>query len=429
MIRSATIHMNETAAFVGSRGQSSFAVNALLAAWSFRVQILLICGAGFLSVILGPDNNWDLRYYHLYAPWAYLHHRYLYDIGPTADFLLYALTSSRLNGFPRIVAFIMGAVHGINAALIFTIAAHVLRPLRRVEGLILQAVAVLVGVSGAGFVSLLGVTTNDLIDSIFVLASLLGVLKVAERAGEPADWAWPGLWLGIAFGLKYTAVVFIPGLALIAFIAAARQRSARGLMVFGVVAMLRFLVAAGHHLLTLWRDFGSPVFPLFNNIFQSPYYDPVALRDGQFLPRDFWQGVAFPWFWGANESRSRVGAAIPRLARRNRLRGDSRGIADARGRLCASEASSRRRFRGNARPWSRFHLRDRVVFRLGIRLQRLTLRGHARNADWRRHDGRIDLAVYRYAPAGRYLACVIEHRFHEWWPQPRTTGLTCFISS
>jgi hypothetical protein len=154
-----------------------------------------------------------------------------------------------------------------------------------------------VGVSGAGFVSLLGVTTNDLIDSIFVLASLLGVLKVAERAGEPADWAWPGLWLGIAFGLKYTAVVFIPGLALIAFIAAARQRSARGLMVFGVAAMLGFLVAAGHHLLTLWRDFGSPVFPLFNNIFQSPYYDPVALRDGQFLPRDFWHAVAYPWFW------------------------------------------------------------------------------------------------------------------------------------
>src|SRR5438034_6319777 len=232
----------EQAAFVGSKGQSSFAANALLAAWPFRVPALLICGAGFLSVILGPDNNWDLRYYHLYAPWAYLHHRYLYDVGPaqyqgcfnpTADFLFYALTSSRLNGFPRIVAFIMGVVHGINAALIFTIAAHVLRPLRRVEGLILTAVAVLVGVSGAGFVSLLGVTTNDLVDSIFVLASLLGVLKVAERAGEPADWAWPGLWLGIAFGLKYTAVVFIPGLALIAFIAAARQRSARGLMVFG----------------------------------------------------------------------------------------------------------------------------------------------------------------------------------------------------
>ena len=110
--------LGQEAAFVPSKGQSSFAVNAMFAAWPFRVQALLICGAGFLSVILGPDNNWDLRYYHLYAPWAYLHHRYLYDIGPaqyqgffnpTADFLFYALTSSRLNDSPRIVAFIMGA--------------------------------------------------------------------------------------------------------------------------------------------------------------------------------------------------------------------------------------------------------------------------------------------------------------------------------
>jgi hypothetical protein len=41
---------------------------------------LLICAsAGLLSVVLGPDNYWG--FYHLYAPWAYLHERYLYDVG------------------------------------------------------------------------------------------------------------------------------------------------------------------------------------------------------------------------------------------------------------------------------------------------------------------------------------------------------------
>src|SRR6516164_4346475 len=50
---------------------------------AFRALLVLACaGAGLVSVILGPDNYWDLRYYHLYAPWAYLHGRYLYDIGP-----------------------------------------------------------------------------------------------------------------------------------------------------------------------------------------------------------------------------------------------------------------------------------------------------------------------------------------------------------
>src|SRR6266851_4307638 len=87
------------------------APGARLAVWRFRLLLALICaGAGLLSVMLGPDNYWDLRYYHLYAPWAYLHDRFLYDIGPaqeqgflnpTADFLLYGLISSALNDFPR----------------------------------------------------------------------------------------------------------------------------------------------------------------------------------------------------------------------------------------------------------------------------------------------------------------------------------------
>ena len=137
----------------------SRAVNALFAAWPIRFYVLLICGgAGFLSVILGPDNNWDLRFYHLYAPWAYLHGRYLYDVGPaqyqgffnpTADLLFYALTSSILNESPRIIAFVMGAVHGINAVLILAIAIHVLRPLQLWERSTLRAVAMLMGVTGA----------------------------------------------------------------------------------------------------------------------------------------------------------------------------------------------------------------------------------------------------------------------------------------
>jgi hypothetical protein len=289
-------------------GQGSAVLRALVAAWPFRV--LLICSAaGLVSVGLGPDNYWDLRFYHLYAPWAYLHGRYLFDIGPaqyqgffnpTADLLFYALTSSRLNEAPRVVAFIMGAVHGINAALIFEIALHVLRPLERLDRLTLRAMALLMGVSGAGFVSLLGTTSNDLINSIFVLASLLCILKTAERVGARRAWpgfAWSGLLAGIAVGLKYTAAIFVPGLGLIALLAAVRRQAAGGFVAFAVALPVGIVAVAGHHFLTLWRDFGNPVFPLFNNFFQSPYYESDAIRDKQFLPHDFWQVIANPFYW------------------------------------------------------------------------------------------------------------------------------------
>jgi len=290
--------------------QALFAIDKQFRAWHFYALIVLICGGvGVLSVALGPDTYWDLRYYHLYAPWAYLHDRYLYDIGPaqeqgflnpTADLLFYGLISSPLNETPRIVAFIMGAVHGINAAALFGICCHVIRPVPPLERWTLRAAAGLMGASGAGFVSLVGTTTNDLTSSLFVMGALLGVLKVAEsrnEGGARLEFFAAGLLSGIGIGLKYTSAIYIPGLGAIALLVAARRRTIAGLVVFGVGALLGFLAVAGHHMLTLWHAFGNPTFPYLNQIFQSPYWEPEAVRDVRFLPQSFWQLVTYPFYW------------------------------------------------------------------------------------------------------------------------------------
>jgi Dolichyl-phosphate-mannose-protein mannosyltransferase len=346
------------------RGPSSLRrPHAFAVATSLRRQllaVLLICAAaGAVSVALGPDDNWDLLYYHLYAPYAYLHGRYLYDIGPAqsqgffnpvADFLFYGLISSVLNDTPRVVAFVMGAVHGINAVLVLAIAVQVLRPAAAWERRTLRGAAFLMGISGAGFVSLLGTTTNDLINSIFVLGSLLCLLRVAAPAGEGdvrRGLAWAGLWAGIGVGLKYTAAIYLPGLALIALTAAWRRRSIGGATAFAAAALLGFLAVAGHHLLTLWHDFGSPVFPWLNDIFRSPWYEPQAIRDMRFLPRDAGQLIAYPFYWAKTNAYLvtempfrdwrcaiayvAIAAVLPALAAArafNRLRGAS---ADVRG--------------------------------------------------------------------------------------------------
>ncbi|HEY6255461.1 MAG TPA: hypothetical protein VIY51_06660 [Xanthobacteraceae bacterium] len=276
--------------------------------WRFRLLLALVCaGAGLLSVILGPDNYWDLRYYHLYAPWAYLHGRYLYDIGPaqeqgflnpTADFLLYGLVSSPLNNAPRLVAFIMGAVHGINAALLVAITRHVIRPPAVAERWTLRSAAWLMGVSGAGFVALLGTSSNDLTCDVFVMGALLALLKVDARAG--AGWrgfAAAGLCAGLGLGLKYTAAFVVPGLGVVAVLAALRKRTLIGLIAFGVAAVVGFLAFAGHHLLALWIDFRNPFFPYLNQIFRSPYFEPTAIWDARFIPDSFRKLMTFPFYW------------------------------------------------------------------------------------------------------------------------------------
>lgn len=272
--------------------------------------IVAVCSAvGLLSVALGPDNYWDLRFYHLYAPYAYLHDRYLYDVAPAeyqsflnpvADFLFYGLTSSTLNAMPRTIAFLIGAVHGLNAVMVAAISWQVLRPLGRSDRVALCSVATLISISGSGFVPLVGTTSNDLVSSIFVLGALLGLLKIAAPADERPTWprfAWSGLSVGIGLGLKYTAGIYVPGLGLVAVLAAIRRRTFAGLVVFGAAAALGFLGLAGHHLFTLWRDFANPTFPMLNNIFQSPYFEPESGTEGEFQARDFWQLIAYPFYW------------------------------------------------------------------------------------------------------------------------------------
>ncbi len=294
----------------------SFPAGSAIGAWQFRLLLIAVCvGTGLLSVLLGPDNYWDLRYYHLYSPWAYLHGRYLYDVGPaqeqgflnpTADFLFYGLISSPLNDMPRLIAFIMGTLHGLNAAFTLAIACLVLRPPEPRERHVLQAAAWLMGVTGAGFIGLVGTATNDLTSSLFVLGSLYGLLKAAEptampdASGAPPNWrvfAWPGLLGGLGVGLKYTSAFYVPGLAAAVVMVAVMRRTVGGFLAYVAAAALAFVVVAGHHMLVLWLDFGNPTFPYLNQIFHSPWWEMEAIRDARFQPQNLWHFIIFPFTW------------------------------------------------------------------------------------------------------------------------------------
>jgi hypothetical protein len=300
--------VDQQAAIETPQEHRAFATIAVAAAWRFRFPLICIAG-GVLSVILGADNYWDFRYYHLYAPWAYLHDRYLYDLGPAqaqgflipvADLLLYGLISSPLNEAPRAIAFIMGAVHGVNAALLLAIVCHVIRPSDATGRFMLRVVAWLMGVTGGGFVPLIGTSSNDLTSSLFVLAALLALLKAATPPPgrvATAAFATAGVSAGLGIALKYTSAIFAPGLGLVALVAAVRQRTIVGLVVFGAAAAAGFLAVAAHHMLTLWRDFGNPVFPYMNQIFHSPYFEPTAIRDARFLPQGLLELLTFPFSW------------------------------------------------------------------------------------------------------------------------------------
>src|SRR5262249_31952434 len=111
-----------------------------------------------------------------------------------------------------------------------------------------------------------------------------------------------GLIGGLGIGIKYTAAIFAPGLALAAALAALRCRSFAGLLAFALAALAGFFSAAGHHLFTLWQAFGSPVFPWLHEIFRAPWYEFKSLRDDRFVPHGLWEALGFPFTWTATNT-------------------------------------------------------------------------------------------------------------------------------
>ena len=57
------------------------------------------------------------------------------------------------------------------------------------------------------------------------------------------------------------------------------------------------ILVAGPWWLTLYRGFGSPLFPYFNGLFRSPFAAPVNFNDARFLPRTVAQALFYPLYW------------------------------------------------------------------------------------------------------------------------------------
>ena len=266
---------------------------------------------GALALFLGQDGSWDLRNYHFYNPWAFLHGRMDVDVAPAHNATFYnpllhlpfyfAVTHLP----PRAVAFALGAVQGMNLWLIYGIARRLLPESARWTALLLAAV----GTLGAGNLAELGTSFGDNVVSLPVLGALLLVLGVIDRADaaqtapigrsplvpRASYLSAAGLLAGIAAGLKLPAAVFAVGVCA-GFLVLPwpwRERL-RAAFAFGVGVFIGVALADGFWLWEMWRRFGNPLFPYFNDVFHSPWALPASYRDPRFLPVGWLEWLAFP---------------------------------------------------------------------------------------------------------------------------------------
>ena len=217
---------------------------------------------------------------------------------PLADlpfwFLNHAIAS------PRVTAFLMAAPAGVAwfAFLAMLPALFPAGPGRAVW----IAGAFAIGITGSMGLSVIGSTMNEWPSAMLLVAAMAMVVVplATGRSISFARIALAGALTGSAMGIKLTYGVF--ALAFVVAFASWNVRARwREIAVACAGAAAGFLLAYGFWGWTLWREFDNPFFPYFNHVFRSPWWEPIALFDRNFGPKDALQALAFPLFF-ARES-------------------------------------------------------------------------------------------------------------------------------
>lgn len=259
------------------------------------------------SLHLGQDANWDLRNYHFYNAFALVTGRFGLDLAPAMaqtyfnpalDLPFYGLVAAGLN--PRVIAALMAMPYAAAAFFASKIAWQILNSLALSYKGIWWLLACLVNVGGAAGRYLLGTTTNDVYIAVLVLAAAWAMVR-PQRAAARQRLAWrsfvfAGFLIGLAAGLKLTAAPYAVGLCVAIAVGQRDIRRAFAAMIACAAATVAGVaLAAGPWMLFLYERFRSPLFPLFNAYFQSPFWERANLHVQSSGATSLWAALKLPY--------------------------------------------------------------------------------------------------------------------------------------
>jgi len=300
----------------------------------FNALLVLICLiiGGYVSLHLGQDANFDLTNYHIYNAWAFLHERWKMDLfvagiqgyfSPYIELPYYVLAFRWLPDYPRTVAFLMGLPYGLliyftTLVTWFVLEDYSVKPIPRA---IVTLIVVIFGVTGVAVVSQVGTTFNEIQTAALVIAgvALLTYGLRGDKGHLPiAASGTGGLLFGLAAGLKFTASIYAPAAVLGIFIVARTCRyKVSGIALFAFSWFVAFLVTYGWWGWHLYATTGNPMYPMFDNVFHSPFAPPLDLVHVYhvFKPHTLVQWLFYPFFWLSRQASAiGIGFADPRFA-------------------------------------------------------------------------------------------------------------------
>ncbi len=280
----------------------------LIAHQNILTLIALALWIEIQAVLTHGDSTWDLRNYHLYNPLAFFSGRIGVDIAPagiqsyfapTLDIPYYFLVRNIRN--VSVINAILEIPHAIAIGLVYLLTVRILRAGPGAVALRLTAaLAALIGATGAATTPVVATTMSDMIPVSLILGGLLLFIGAPDNPrGFTARIAAASLLVGAAVGLKLTFIIAAFGLsAAILFLPAPAGSSfpAR-FAALAIGGLLGGLATAGWWWVFAWQHWGSPLFPLYNNIFRSPLTYAAPYTETRFAPQSLLTMILYPFLW------------------------------------------------------------------------------------------------------------------------------------
>lgn len=258
------------------------------------------------TLVAGKDISWDVINHQFYLPFSWVTGRFRTDLfgagpqsyqNPLGYFPLYGLFRLGLPAWG--IGVVLGALHALVVWPLDRIA-RIFWPSGTEDNFWLRALALAFCCIAPVFLIHEGTTSVDPITNLLVLWGV--ALSLERRAPDAARWQGAfgaGACLGLASALKLSNAPFAVALCVVwALQWATGQRTLRQVAAFAVGLGVTFAAGAGAWMWWLWQDFGNPIFPLFNNVFHSPYAPPQAITALRFVPETFGQAVSRLWELG-----------------------------------------------------------------------------------------------------------------------------------
>jgi len=269
-------------------------------------------GLYLFAYVRGQDINYDLMNYHHFSPFAFFSKNPFQNITIQQQFLnpILYLPHYVLNSLlsPKIATLFIVLFQAINIPLIYLLSASLLKsynaPWKTEAAVSLCATAI--ALSSPLFLTEIGTSFADGITSIFIIGSIC-LLVLSLNSAKHHTFAWPfaaGICMGAAFGLKLTNGIFaLAAGASLGLVSELRSRTVR-FVAFIVGGLLGVLATGGYWYFLLYKKFGNPIFPFYNDIFKSPFYPSKLIVDDRFIPNSVLRAASYPFQWALGISPS-----------------------------------------------------------------------------------------------------------------------------